>query len=191
MVAGRFILFLVLGFLDKNTGICAGTMPYRRYFPATTRIFAFEAERGMNLPANLFLAWPAMGWALGYSASAELGGASTAAEVHQSSLIVPPGEEYNRVREIFTCYNVILLGTNRIFYSLDAVTSPPIPSTHIYPPHSCGAVQWHRPEAITAKKGLAGSSESAEYSGQLPGMQIPCPSWIVRVGQHVSATAPA
>ena len=27
--------FLVLGFRDKNTGICAGAMPYRRNFPAT------------------------------------------------------------------------------------------------------------------------------------------------------------
>ena len=30
--------FSVLGFWDKNTGICAGTMPYRRDFSATTRI---------------------------------------------------------------------------------------------------------------------------------------------------------
>ena len=37
-IAGRFIPFFVLGFGDKNTGICAGAMPYRRYFPATTRI---------------------------------------------------------------------------------------------------------------------------------------------------------
>ena len=32
-------------------------MPYRRDFPATTRIEAFEAEKGMILPANLLLAW--------------------------------------------------------------------------------------------------------------------------------------
>jgi hypothetical protein len=31
-IAGRFILFSVLGFWDKNTGICAGAMPYRRDF---------------------------------------------------------------------------------------------------------------------------------------------------------------
>ena len=37
-IAGRFILFLVLGFWDKNTGICAGAVQYRRDFPATTRI---------------------------------------------------------------------------------------------------------------------------------------------------------
>ena len=30
--------FSVLGFWDKNTGICAGAMPYRRDFTATTRI---------------------------------------------------------------------------------------------------------------------------------------------------------
>ena len=30
--------FLVLGSWDKNTGICAGAMPYRRDFAATTRI---------------------------------------------------------------------------------------------------------------------------------------------------------
>ena len=36
--AGRCIPFLVLGFWDKNTGICAGAMPYRRDFPATTGI---------------------------------------------------------------------------------------------------------------------------------------------------------
>ena len=37
-IAGRFAPFLVLGFWDKTTGICAGTMPYRRVFPATTEI---------------------------------------------------------------------------------------------------------------------------------------------------------
>ena len=37
-IAGRLIPFLVLGFWDKNTGICAGAMPYRRDFPATTGI---------------------------------------------------------------------------------------------------------------------------------------------------------
>ena len=30
--------FSVLGFWDKNTGICAGAMPYRRDFTATARI---------------------------------------------------------------------------------------------------------------------------------------------------------
>ena len=37
-IARRFILFLVLGFWDKNTGICAGAMPYRQDFPDTTGI---------------------------------------------------------------------------------------------------------------------------------------------------------
>ena len=37
-IAGRFILFLILDFWDKHTGICAGTMPSRRDFPATTGI---------------------------------------------------------------------------------------------------------------------------------------------------------
>ena len=32
----------VLAFWDKITGICAGTMPYRRDFPVTTRIQAFQ-----------------------------------------------------------------------------------------------------------------------------------------------------
>ena len=36
--AGRIIPFSVLGFWDKNTGVCAGAMPYRRDFTATTRI---------------------------------------------------------------------------------------------------------------------------------------------------------
>ena len=35
---GRIIPFVVLGFWDKNTGICTGTMPYRWDFPATTGI---------------------------------------------------------------------------------------------------------------------------------------------------------
>ena len=30
--------FSVLGFCEKKNGICAGVMPYRRDFPATTRI---------------------------------------------------------------------------------------------------------------------------------------------------------
>ena len=34
----RIILFCVLGFGDKNTGICAGAMPHRQDFRATTRI---------------------------------------------------------------------------------------------------------------------------------------------------------
>ena len=37
-IAGRMIPFLVLGFWDKSTGICASAMPYRRDFQATTRI---------------------------------------------------------------------------------------------------------------------------------------------------------
>ena len=37
-VVARFIPFSVLGFWVKNTGICAGAMPYRRDFTATTRI---------------------------------------------------------------------------------------------------------------------------------------------------------
>ena len=37
-IAGRFIPFLVPYFWDKNTGICAGAMPHRRDFPATTGI---------------------------------------------------------------------------------------------------------------------------------------------------------
>ena len=38
MFAGGFIPFLVLGFWNKNTGIYAGAMPYRRDFPVTTGI---------------------------------------------------------------------------------------------------------------------------------------------------------
>ena len=49
--------FLVKGLWDKNTGICAGAKPYRRDFPSTTRILAVHAEKGMLLPAILFLAW--------------------------------------------------------------------------------------------------------------------------------------
>ena len=52
---GRIIPFLVLGFWDKNTGICAGAMPYRRDFPTTTRLQAFEAEKGVILPTMLVL----------------------------------------------------------------------------------------------------------------------------------------
>ena len=37
-IASRLILLLVLGFWDNNTVVCAGAIPYRRYFPATTRI---------------------------------------------------------------------------------------------------------------------------------------------------------
>ena len=37
-ISGRVIPLLVLGFWDKNTGICAGAMSYRRDFPVTTRI---------------------------------------------------------------------------------------------------------------------------------------------------------
>ena len=37
-IAGSMIPFLVLGFWDTNTGICAGAMPYRRDFPTTSRI---------------------------------------------------------------------------------------------------------------------------------------------------------
>ena len=36
--ATRNCSFSVLGFWDENTGICAGAMPFRRDFPATTRI---------------------------------------------------------------------------------------------------------------------------------------------------------
>ena len=36
--ATRNCPFSVLSFWDKNAGICAGGMPYRRDFPATTRI---------------------------------------------------------------------------------------------------------------------------------------------------------
>ena len=37
-IAGRFIPFLVLGFWNTITGICAGAMPYRRDFLATAGI---------------------------------------------------------------------------------------------------------------------------------------------------------
>ena len=37
-IAGQIIPFLVPGLWDKNTMICAGTMPYHRDFLATTRI---------------------------------------------------------------------------------------------------------------------------------------------------------
>ena len=37
----------VLGFWDKNTMACAGAMPFRRYFPATTRILRFQAKHCM------------------------------------------------------------------------------------------------------------------------------------------------
>ena len=56
-IAGRIILFLVLGFWDKNTGIFAGAMPYRRDFPATTRIYAFQAKKRLFCVAVLMLAW--------------------------------------------------------------------------------------------------------------------------------------
>ena len=49
-IAGcRIIPFLVLGFWDKNIGICAGAMPYRRDFPDTTRILSFQAKKGVIL----------------------------------------------------------------------------------------------------------------------------------------------
>ena len=51
------VLYFVLGFWDKNTVMCAGAIPYRRYFPATTRILTFKALKGTILPAILFLAW--------------------------------------------------------------------------------------------------------------------------------------
>ena len=35
--SGRIIPLSVLGFWDKNTGICAGAIPYRWDFPATTQ----------------------------------------------------------------------------------------------------------------------------------------------------------
>ena len=38
-IAARFCIpFSVLGFWDKHAMICAGAMPHRRDFPATTRI---------------------------------------------------------------------------------------------------------------------------------------------------------
>ena len=37
-IAASRIPFSVRGFWDKNTVMWAGAMPYRRYFPATTRI---------------------------------------------------------------------------------------------------------------------------------------------------------
>ena len=37
-IPGRTIPFLVLYFCNKNTVGCAGAMPQRRDFPATTRI---------------------------------------------------------------------------------------------------------------------------------------------------------
>ena len=37
-VVARVIPFSVLGFWVKSTGMCAGAMPYRRDFTATTRI---------------------------------------------------------------------------------------------------------------------------------------------------------
>ena len=48
---------LLLGFWDRNTVVCAGAIPYRKDFPATTRFKAFQAQKGMILPAMLFLAW--------------------------------------------------------------------------------------------------------------------------------------
>ena len=38
---------------------CAGAMPYRRDFPATTSILSFQAKNGMIVPTILFLAWRA------------------------------------------------------------------------------------------------------------------------------------
>ena len=46
---GRNIPFSVLDFWDKNTGICAGAMPYRRDFPATTGIYALHPVTGADL----------------------------------------------------------------------------------------------------------------------------------------------
>ena len=37
--------------------VCVGAMPYRRDFPATTRILSFQAENCMILSTILFLAW--------------------------------------------------------------------------------------------------------------------------------------
>ena len=51
----RMIALSVLGFWDKNTMACAGAMPCRRDFPATTRILSFQAKNGMILPT--FCSW--------------------------------------------------------------------------------------------------------------------------------------
>ena len=56
-IAGRMIPFLVPRCWDKNTVICAGTMPYRRYFLATTRTWGFQTKKGRILPAIILLAW--------------------------------------------------------------------------------------------------------------------------------------
>ena len=56
-IAFRLTPFLVLDLWDKNTGICTGAMPYRRDFTVTTGIYAFQADKCMILPANVFLAW--------------------------------------------------------------------------------------------------------------------------------------
>ena len=57
--------------------------------------------------------------------------------------------------------------------------------------HTCGERHLHFPPTSAAKNGLAGSSLTPEYSGQLPGWQLPrigkLPDFCrVAVGQHVS-----
>ena len=42
----------VPGFWDKNTTACAGAMPFRRYFPTSTRILRFQAKL-----CHFILAW--------------------------------------------------------------------------------------------------------------------------------------
>ena len=43
---------IVPGFWDTNTMAYAGTIPFRREFPATTRIFSFQAINFMILPTT-------------------------------------------------------------------------------------------------------------------------------------------
>ena len=50
-IAGRIRPFLVLGFWDKSTGICAGAMPYRRIFQP------LPGSRHFKLKQAGFLAW--------------------------------------------------------------------------------------------------------------------------------------
>ena len=55
---GRFIPFLVLGFWDKNTGLCAGAMPYiSPGFSGHYQDLGISSLKGMNLSAIVFLAW--------------------------------------------------------------------------------------------------------------------------------------
>ena len=52
----------------------------------------------------------------------------------------------------------------------------PCVATLFHAEHTCGAGHSHFPPWINAKKGLAGSSDVLEYSGQFPGMQTPRPA---------------